>query len=297
MKLMRAMALMLVIMLLVFCAFSEEDPFKPASQYDTPKSGVAYPTAEEKTYYSTTCEKDRKCMVYLPAGYTAEKEYPVLYLFHGIGGDHKEWKDGKPDIVVGNLVNAGEAPEMIIVTPNCKAVHVSQTAGGMYSAGAIASFDNFINEMTADLMPFINSTYSVKEGRENTAIAGLSMGGRVALHLGISMPETFGYVGAFCPAPGVIGNAVGQALFTKEAFKGNEEYPQLILINTGLSDNTVGEWPETYYNALVENGTDAIFYKCVGGHDFFVWKNGLYNFAKRIFDEAAPEISLAEGGV
>ena len=283
MKLIRILSVILVLASLAAVAFSEEDPFKPAAQYDVRQSGVFYPTMEEKTYYSTTCEKDRKVMVYLPAGYTTDKTYPVLYLFHGIGGDHKEWAGGKPDVIIGNLVHTGEAPEMIIVTPNCKAIHANTVVTGAYSAGAIGGFDNFINEMTVDLMPFIAANYSVKEGRENTAIAGLSMGGRVALHLGISMPETFGYVGAFCPAPGVVGNA-GEALFTKETFKGNEEYPQLILINTGLTDNVVGEWPETYYNALIENGTEALFYKCVGGHDFFVWKNGLFNFGKRIFD-------------
>ncbi len=285
MKLIRILSMVLVVLCIFSAAIAEEDPFKTAAQYDVMKSGVYYPKAEEATYYSTTCEKDRKCMVYLPHDYTTEKEYPVLYLFHGIGGDHKEWKGGKPDIIIGNLVHAGEAPEMIIVTPNCKAIHANAlVAGGAYSADTIGGFDNFINEMTNDLMPFINSTYSVKEGRENTAIAGLSMGGRVALHLGIAMPETFGYIGAFCPAPGVVGENAGDALIAKADFKGKEEYPQLILINTGLTDKTVGDFPEIYYNTLIENGTDAIFYKCIGGHDFFVWKNGLYNFAKRIFD-------------
>lgn len=285
MKLIRVLSMILVILCLFSAAVAEEDPFKTAAQYDVMKSGIFYPKAEEKTYYSTTCEKDRKCMVYLPADYTTEKEYPVLYLFHGIGGDHKEWKGGKPDIIIGNLVAADEAPEMIIVTPNCKAIHANAAvSGGAYSADAIGGFDNFINEMTNDLMPFIAANYSVKEGRENTAIAGLSMGGRVALHLGISMPETFGYVGAFCPAPGVVGENPGDALIAKADFKGKEEYPQLILINTGLTDKTVGDFPESYYNTLIENGTEAMFYKCVGGHDFFVWKNGLYNFAKRIFD-------------
>lgn len=285
MKLTRILSLVLVAVTLFTACLAEEDPFKPVSQYDVMQSGTLYPKAEEKTYYSTTCEKERKCMVYLPANYTTEKEYPVLYLFHGIGGNHAEWKSGKPDIIVGNLVYAGEAPEMIIVTPNCKAIHAdASVTGGAYSADAIAGFNNFINEMINDLMPFIASAYSVKEGRENTAIAGLSMGGRVALHLGITMPETFGYVGAFCPAPGVVGENAGDALIAKADFKGNDEYPQLILINTGLTDKTVGDFPEIYYNTLTENGTEAMFYKCIGGHDFFVWKNGLYNFAKRIFD-------------
>lgn len=284
MKLARILSLVLIAMTLFTACLAEEDPFKPAAQYDVMKSGIFYPKAEEMTYYSTTCEKERKCMVYLPHDYTTEKEYPVLYLFHGIGGNHTEWKGGKPDIIVGNLVHAGEAPEMIIVTPNVKALHATAVAGGMYSADTIKGFDNFINEMTVDLMPFINSTYSVKEGRENTAIAGLSMGGRVALHLGLSLPETFGYVGAFCPAPGVLAYEVEDGLFKKEDFKAPEDLDLFIMINTGLTDKTVGDWPETYSITLTENGTENIFYKCVGGHDFFVWKNGLYNFAKRIFN-------------
>ncbi|MBQ1257178.1 MAG: esterase family protein [Clostridia bacterium] len=285
MKLIRVLSLVLAVLCVFSAAVAEEDPFKPAAQYDVMKSGILYPKAEEKTYYSTTCMKDRKCMVYLPADYTTGTEYPVLYLFHGIGGDHKEWKGGKPDIIIGNLVHAGEAPEMIIVTPNCKAVPAdTAVTGGAYSAGAIFAFDNFINEMVNDLMPFIAANYSIKEGRENTAVAGLSMGGRVALHLGITLPETFGYIGAFCPAPGVVGENPGDALIAKADFRGREEYPQLILINTGLTDKTVGDFPESYYNTLTENGTEAMFYKCIGGHDFFVWKNGLYNFAKRIFD-------------
>lgn len=39
-------------------------------------------------YDSKTVRACRKMQVYTPAGYSAEKRYPVLYLLHGIGLAH-----------------------------------------------------------------------------------------------------------------------------------------------------------------------------------------------------------------
>ena len=39
------------------------------------------------------------------------------------------------------------------------------------------AYDNFINDLEEDVMPFVEKTFSVSTGTENTAIAGFSMGG------------------------------------------------------------------------------------------------------------------------
>lgn len=281
---MRFFSFLLALLMVFSCtALAQEDPYRIPSGYDVKQSGVEYATGEEVTYYSTTCEKDRKFTIYLPVGYTEEKEYPVLYLLHGIGGDHREWAGGKPEVIVGNLLAAGEAKEMIIVTPNIKAFHRDYVSNGMYTPEAFAGFDNFINEITNDIMPYMAANYSIAEGRENTAIAGLSMGGRVSLYVGLSLPDVFGYVGAFAPAPGLLPYQVEGGLFAPEDFKAAEGYDTFILICTGSEDETVGIWPETYSNTLTQNGTEHIFYKTPGAHNFFVWKNGLYHFVKNLF--------------
>lgn len=281
----RIIALIMMAALLVPClSQAEENPYAAPSNYDTRKPDREYGKTVYHTYQSQTTGTERKCYVILPPAYDETKAYPVLYLFHGIGGDHGEWMGGKPDVVVGNLIYEGLAEEMIIVTPNIKAFPKgSITSAGMYSADAIAAFDNFINDFRNDLMPFIASNYKVATGRENTAIAGLSMGGREALYIGLTMQDEVGYIGAFCPAPGVMDSGAGDGLIMKDDMKVKEGYETLILINTGLSDNVVGIWPKTYSDALTANGTEHIYYETIGGHDFFVWKNGLYNFAKRIF--------------
>ena len=134
-------------------------------------------------------------------------------------------------------------------------------------------------------MPFIASQYNIAPGRENAAVAGLSMGGREALYIGLTLQDDFGYIGAFSPAPGVIAYEAEGGLIPKEEMKVREGYDTLVLIMTGLTDTTVGTWPKTYADVLTENGTDVIYYESIGAHDFFTWKNGLYNFAKLLFKD------------
>lgn len=265
-------------------ALAEGDPYAPPEGFDARYDGQTYGKLTLTSYQSTTTGRTRKCYVLLPAGYSEETEYPVLYLLHGIGGDHNEWMGGKPDVVIGNLIASGEAKDMIVVIPNVRArANDGGNPSDMYSPAHFTAFDNFINDLRDDLMPFIAANFSIATGPENTAIAGLSMGGREALYIGLTMPETFGYVGAFCPAPGVLPYNVEPGLFPTDAFKLPDGCDNLILINAGQTDGVVGTWPSTYSSTLTKNGTDHIFYVTEGGHDFTVWKHGLYNFAKRIF--------------
>lgn len=273
-------------LLLAAAAAAEEKTHDdPPAGFDQRRGGVTYGTTVFKTYLSRTTGTFRKVLIVLPPDYTAEKAYPVLYLLHGIGGDHSEWSHGVPEVIIGNLIADGEAPEMIVVMPNVRArKNDAANPSDIYSAEHFAAFDNFINDLTGDLMPFIARNYSVAGGRENTAVAGLSMGGREALYIGLTLPETFGYVGAFCPAPGVLPYHAEGGLFQPEDFRATRGLDSYILINAGQTDGVVGEWPATYAATLTENGTDNTFYVTPGGHDFTVWKHGLYNFAKRIFD-------------
>lgn len=285
---MRLMVFFMAAILLVLTmapALAQEDAYRPVTDYDKKQEGVEYSKPETVTYFSTTCEKERKFNIYLPVGYTEEKTYPVLYLLHGIGGDHQEWVGGVPEIIIGNLIAAGEAREMIVVTPNIKVFHKDAVPAGMYSPETFAAFDRFIDELRNDVMPYLAANYSIAKGRENTAVAGLSMGGREALYIGLTLQDTFGYVGAFAPAPGVLPYQVEKGLFEPDAFKVQEGYDTFVLICAGLTDDVVGLWPKTYSDTLTKNGTQHIYYETQGAHNFFVWKNGLYNFVKNIFGD------------
>lgn len=261
--------------------------YNPPADYTVKKAGVSYGTKEKITYESKTTGVDRNAYVVLPDGYTETETYPVMYLLHGIGGDESEWFSGKPMEIVGNLVAAGEADKMIMVFPNVRAREDDKACYDL-SVEHFQAFDNFINDFRDDLMPYIEKNYSVKTGRENTAVCGLSMGGRETLNIGLKMPDKVGYIGAFEPAVGVLPYYLEEGLFTEDTLTLPNEYKNntFLMIVKGQSDGTVGENPLLYHNALEKNGVPHIYYDMPGGHEFKVWNNGLYNFAKRIFSKS-----------
>ena len=263
--------------------------YKTPSDYRQKKNNVTYGTVEIKQYYSTTTRKNRTCAVVLPPNYDKNKTYPVCYLLHGLGQDHTDWLNINAPTILGNMIAAGTAKEMILVLPNCRARENDTYVGDAFSLSNYQAFDNFINDLKDNLMPYIKENYSIREGRENTAIAGFSMGGRTALYIGLSMQDTFGYIGGFCPAPGLFAykaNGVSEnGLFTKDTFKLNDPYKDntLLLIVAAKNDTIVTTYPSTYHSALEANGTKHIWYRKAGGHDANVSGNAFYNFAKRIF--------------
>src|SRR5437763_16150948 len=88
---------------------------------------------------------------------------------------------------------------MIVVMPNGRASKdVTARDPIPKQSPAFAAFEK---ELPADLIPFVEKTYSVKSDRESRAIAGLSMGGGQSLNFGLNNLDTFAWVGGFSSAP------------------------------------------------------------------------------------------------
>ncbi len=254
--------------------------------FDKKQDGVTYGEVQSITYYSYVSEAKRKAKVILPPSYDANKEYPVAYLLHGIGGDEGEWMGGAPDKIIGNMIAKGTAKEMIMVLPHqVVSLPGEQVPTNPMDPRRFPMFDRIVDELKTSLMPFIETNYSVKPGRDNRAVCGLSMGGREAINVGIKLIDDFAYMGAFEPAIGVLPYNVEAGLFTKETLTIPEQYRpiSMFMIVKGENDTVVNECPKEYSDALKANGVNHFYYVWPGGHDFSVWKNGLYNFARRIF--------------
>lgn len=254
------------------------------------KEGVSYAEFQKYTYYSTTAERNTNVNVLLPPDYSEDKEYPVLYILHGYY-DNEDWM--ARDIVcisamLSNLYANGEAEEMIVVAPYIYCSKDMPYCTGMDLTNSL-NYDNFINDLTTDLMPFIENTFSVAKGRENTAITGFSMGGRESLFIGFQHPELFGYVGAVCPAPGLTPVAhssahPGQMQEKEMVFE--ENAPYMLLLSGSKSDGVVGTYPETYRNIMTFRGTEHIWHEMTStGHDHTSVKPHLYNFCRVIFKD------------
>lgn len=251
------------------------------------REGVKYPYFEKHTYYSQTAERDTNVNVLLPADYSEDKKYPVLYILHGYW-DNEDWMTR--DVVhistmLTNLVADGEAQEMIVVCPYIYCSKDMPYCTGMDTQNTL-NYDNFINDMMTDLMPFIEENFSVAEGRENTAITGFSMGGRESLFIGVTEAERFGYVGAVCAAPGLTEGTGYPFMLTEDklTFGGNK--PELLLLSASEVDGVVGSNPATYKRILTDNGEELVWHSMAStGHDASSVTPHLYNYMRMIFQK------------
>lgn len=254
------------------------------------RENTAYGTVEKLTYYSQTAERDTPVNVILPPNYSTDKEYPVLYILHGFT-DTQDWmlRDDVALVnMLGNLTSDGEIKEMIVVLPYIFCDKNQQFVNG-FDKSASPSYDNFINDLKTDLLNFINSSFPIKQGRENAAITGFSMGGRESLFIGVNMSDVFGYVGAACPAPGltpVANSAVhpGQLAESELTYDASKGVPYLTFITKGENDNVVRDFPILYHNLLTANGNKNLFHVVpLGSHNASSVKQHLYNFTRMIF--------------
>ena len=260
------------------------------------RSNVAYGEFTHGTYDSKTCGLERGYSILLPADYSADKQYPVLYLLHGIFGNEYSFSgdaSNKIKEIVGNMAADGLIEETIVVCPNMYASSDPSQQPG-FDAESCLPYDNFINDLVNDLMPHIESEYSVLTGRENTYLAGFSMGGRETLFIALQRPELFGYVCSISAAPGIVATTdkfmthPGQLAESEVKFADDAVVPNKFILCCGTRDSVVGTYPKSYHELLEANGTDHIWYEVTGAdHDNNVIKSGLYNLFKQIaYDRA-----------
>ena len=143
----------------------------------------------------------------------------------------------------------------------------------------------------------IESEYSVLTGRENTYLAGFSMGGRETIYITLKRPELFGYVCAISAAPGIVPSSdsfmvhPGQMQESEMRFEDGATEPEVFIICCGTNDSVVGTYPRSYHELLEKNGSDHVWYEIQGAdHDNNAIKSGLYNLFKQIaFDKSCRQ--------
>ncbi len=250
-------------------------------------------------YYSTALGRHRRMHVYTPPGYEIGKDkYPVFYLLHGAGDCDEAWTSvGRAGFILDNLIAAKKARPMIVVMP---AGHTTTTFTPGGGRGLGAALDEFAQDFTKDIMPYVESHYRVIAGRQHRAIAGLSMGGAQALNISMTDLSKFAYVGVF--SSGVFGSAPrapsapGAAPAPAPAPSAEWEQQHLAMLDNaalrkGLklfwfatgSDDFLIKTTKATLEMFQKHGFAPVFKESSGGHTWINWRNYLNEFAPQLF--------------
>jgi enterochelin esterase-like enzyme len=250
-------------------------PAAPAG-FDLPRSNISSGRIETLDYNSTTVGIKRSMVIYTPPGYSKDRRYPVLYLLHGIGDDETGWQQkGAAAVILDNLYADKRVEPMIVVMPNGRAA-ANVTIQTPWSEQG-AAFEAFEQELLKDIIPFVESHYSVKADRESRALAGLSMGGGQSLNFGLKHLEIFAWIGGFSSAPNT--KPAGQLVISHEETRGKL---RLLWISCGDKDGLM-QISRDFHAFLKERSVPHIWHVDSGGHTWPVWKNDLYLLAQRLF--------------
>jgi enterochelin esterase-like enzyme len=266
---------------------------KMASAIDIPDKKVDFYTIKDvphgaissKYYFSKVTNSWRRLFVYTPPNYdvNSKVKYPVVYIQHGGGEDERGWSDqGKTDIIIDNLIAEGKAKPMIVVIANG---NVSTGRGGYSSEGMVA----FKNEITENIIPFIDENYRTLADAKNRAICGLSMGGGQSFYVGLANLNYFGSVGVF--SSGLFGGikTSGSGFDAEKEIPGLLTKPEefnkkldLFYISCGEQDMRI-EYTKKAVSTMRESGLKIEFNSFPGDHEWQVWRKSLHDFASRVF--------------
>lgn len=247
------------------------------------------------SFYSPSLQKNAHMIVFLPSVTAddyledreihyndAETRYPVLFLLHGSYGDCMDW------CLRTGIERYAQDKGIAVVMPSGEnSSYVNMHQGEAYL--------RYIGE---ELPNFVRTMFPISDRREDTYIAGLSMGGYGTYRVALEYPETFGYAASLSGALDM------QALQNSDAphiKKMDPSYrmavfkdPQKIsgtdndlvtklatLLSTGATppelymicgtEDFILPTNEAFYEHAVKLGVQPTYIKCPGAHTWDFW--------------------------
>lgn len=241
---------------MLYVGNADQCPWIPASD-PAVKGTVTYVT------YRDINGEDQALGVYLPANYDRSREYPLIFVSHGGGGNEADWFcQGGLGNIMDNLIACGKTQEAVVVTMN----------NSVYDW----EFPIIDQNLFQCILPYIRRVYAVTGDPAKTAFCGLSMGSITTLYTYMHHPERFKYFGAFS------GGFAGGEGFTLD----NPELHNVTLMigsaeeDIAYNERDIGVPPTI--RALKEKGLPYIPYFVPASHDWFCWPEMFTHFATAV---------------
>ena len=142
----------------------------------------------------------------------------------------------------------------------------------------------FTEMMNADLIPTIEKAYRVAPGRENRAMAGLSMGGAQTFATGLENLDKFAYLGGFSGSCGGRGGSFDAKATCGGAFADTAAFNKKVKVLFLGIGSVEGQGTKTFSDALTGAGVHNVYYESPGtAHEWLTWRRAFNDFAPRLF--------------
>jgi S-formylglutathione hydrolase FrmB len=227
---------------------------------------------------SKALAKKVKLNVLLPDGYDADpaRRFPVVYLLHGIGGDHTEWQR------VGVEKETAGLPVIIAMPEGDQSFYVN------HHGDPANRWEDYIAE---EVVGHVDAKYRTIASRKGRGISGLSMGGYGAVVVGLRKPELFGSIASHSGAVGILASAPRgeiaervKKIFGPEGSEERKKYDPVALlkavpaasrppiyIDCGGQDFLI-ESNRAFVRELAAARAEYEYREVPGGHDFAYWR-------------------------
>ena len=209
------------------------------------------------------------------------KKFKTLYLLHGLWGDCKDW------VTCSRIRQWAEKRDLAVVMPS---------GDNAFYVDRPETYNNYGKFLGEELIELTRRIFPLSEKREDTFIAGLSMGGFGAMRNGLKYSDVFGAVGSFSGAFHVMdcasldekSRAFGEGLFgdlaefvksdknpavLAKALAEAEDKPR-IYMSCGTEDDLMPSNRE-FREVLEDNGFDVTWYEGPGRHDWDFWNDDI----------------------
>jgi enterochelin esterase-like enzyme len=261
---------------------------------------VPHGTVTTTWFPSTALKASRRMHVYTPPGYEGSTiKYPVLYLLHGSGGDEDAWiVMGSANVILDNLIAQGKARPMIVVMPNAYwNEYAALDLAGPRKApppgvgGGVQQFDANEKDIVEDMIPFVEKNYRTLPGRDNRAIAGLSMGAGITANVGLKRLDVFASVGVLSsgifrgttatpPSDAMALDKISPGFFADPATTNKKL--RLFFFSCGTEDPRIDSLTKVA-EELRSRKINLIFKTYPGEHEWKVWRHSLADMAPLLF--------------
>ncbi len=157
----------------------------------------------DTAFFIPQLNRNRRIWIYLPEGYSkTKKRYPVIYmqdgqnLFDAATSAYGEWG---VDECLDSLISAGK-PACIVVGIDNGPQRLNEYNPYKFQNFGEGEADQYLAFLVETLKPFIDKKYRTLTNKDNTIIAGSSMGALVSYYVMLQQPTVFGKAGIFSPA-------------------------------------------------------------------------------------------------